>query len=121
MKKLFIAIALLLVSAGGALAEANIAGIYWVTGTNPGSGSPYKGVATILKSGDNYRMHWEVGTSYDGVGQFDGKTLKVAWGTATANVGTVTYTLQADGSLQGTWFTANNPKSLGTETLRPKK
>ncbi len=121
MKKFLLAIVLVLVSTGTVLAEANIAGTYWVTGTNPGSGSAYKGVATILKSGDSYRMHWEVGTTYDGVGKFDGKILQIAWGTATENVGTVTYTLQADGSLKGTWFTASNPKSLGTETLRPKK
>ena len=121
MKKALVLFAALFVTGLAPLAHATIAGTYRVNGTNPGSGSAYKGTATILQSGDSYRMHWQVGTSYDGIGKFDGKTLTVEWGTATQNVGTVTYTLQADGSLKGTWFTASNPKSLGTETLTPKK
>lgn len=100
---------------------ANIAGTYRVMGTNPGSGSQYQGTATIVKDADKYRIHWNVGTVYDGVGTLKGDTLTVEWGTATSHVGTVTYTLQKDGVLKGTWYDAKDPKTLGTENLTPSK
>ena len=123
MKKLLI-IFVLLMSAGIAVhsfAQTNIAGTYWVKGTNPGGKGAYQGIATVIKSGDSYRIHWEVGTIYDGVGKLNGGVLTVEWGNTKENVGTVTYNLQPDGSLKGTWFTARNPTDLGTETLTPKK
>ncbi len=98
-----------------------IGGGYLVTGTNPGNTGRYRGIATIVKEGDKYRVHWQVGTSYDGIGSLNGNTLTVEWGTATQHVGTVTYTVQADGTLKGTWFVAKDPKNLGTETLVPRK
>lgn len=123
MKKILIALTLLLGT--GFLAApahaADISGTYWAAGTNPGGQGQYKGIATIVKAGDVYRVHWEVGTVYDGVGKLIDKTFAVDWGTATSNVGTVTYTLQPDGSLKGTWSTAKNPSLLGTEILTPKK
>jgi hypothetical protein len=104
-----------------AFGQPSIAGSYWVQGTNPGGKGAYKGIATIVKAGDSYRMHWEVGTIYEGIGKLNGNVFTVEWGTIKENVGTVTYTLQTDGSLKGTWFVAKNPSDLGTETLNPKK
>ena len=123
MKKLLLTFVLLMSTgiAAETLAQANIAGAYWVNGTNPGGKGAYKGIATIIKSGDSYRIHWEVGTTYDGVGKLNAGVLKVEWGNATENVGTVTYNVQPDGILKGTWFVAKNPTDLGTETLTPKK
>ncbi|MCE9624392.1 MAG: hypothetical protein K8R69_02895 [Deltaproteobacteria bacterium] len=126
MKK-FLVIAALLLSVGalGSAARAqsapNLAGTYWVSGTNPDGKGSYKGIATLVKSGDTYRIHWEVGTTYDGIGKLNDKTFTVEWGTATENVGTVTYILQPNGSLKGTWSVAKDPGHLGTETLTPKK
>jgi len=98
-----------------------IEGSYRVQGTNPGGRGAYRGTADIVKAGDSYRVHWRVGTVYDGVGKLSGNTFKVEWGTATEHVGTVTYDVQPDGSLKGTWFVAKNPNDLGTEVLIPKK
>ncbi len=123
MKKLLLIFALLM-SVGfvtDCLAQAAIGGSYWVQGTNPGGKGAYKGVATIIKSGDSYRIHWEVGTTYDGVGKLNGSVLTVEWGNSKENVGTVTYNLQPDGTLKGTWSVARNPTDLGTEILTPKK
>ena len=124
MKKALIALVILISSGMVGIAHAqtaNIAGTYLVAGTNPGNTGSYKGIATIVKSGDTYRIHWEVGTTYDGIGKLTGNTFSVEWGTAKENVGTVTYTVQPDGSLKGTWFVAKNPSVLGTEILTPKK
>jgi len=101
--------------------ERDISGTYWVQGTNPGGKGSYQGIATVVKTGDAYRVHWEVGTVYQGVGKLKGNTFQVEWGTSKENVGTVTYQLQPDGSLKGTWYVAKNPESLGTETLSPKR
>jgi len=98
-----------------------ITGVYSVSGTNPGSATRYRGTATISKQDGLYRMHWRVGTQYDGVGNLVGNTFTVEWGTATAHVGTVTYVLQPDGVMKGTWYTAKNPNLLGTENLIPQK
>lgn len=99
----------------------NIAGSYSVTGTNPGNTGRYRGTATIIKEGDKYRMHWNVGTTYDGIGSLNGNTFTVEWGTTTSHVGTVTYVLGKDGVMKGTWYEAKTPNNLGTEILTPQK
>ena len=125
MRKVILIFAMLwsagVIGVNEAQAQTNLAGTYWVQGTNPGGRGAYKGVATIVKAGDTYRVHWEVGTVYEGIGKLNGNTFAVEWGTTKENVGTVTYTLQPDGTLKGTWFVAKNPSSLGTEILTPKK
>jgi hypothetical protein len=98
-----------------------IEGSYRVQGTNPGGKGSYHGTADIVKAGDSYRIHWSVGTVYDGVGKLNGNVFQVEWGTTKSHVGTVTYVLQPDGVMKGTWFVAKNPNDLGTEILTPKK
>lgn len=98
----------------------NISGTYVTQGTNPGGQGRYEGFTTITQEGDKYKVHWEVGTVYDGIGKLDGKVFKVEWGTPGNLVGIVTYTLGPGGVLQGTWYTFKNPKVLGTETLTPQ-
>ncbi|MFO1519645.1 MAG: fibronectin-binding protein [bacterium] len=104
-------------AAPAAAQSANIEGTYGVLGTNPKNAGSYRGTATIVKSGDVYRVHWQVGSVYDGVGKLNGNTFAVEWGNQSQNVGTVTYTVQPDGNMKGTWFVAKNPNDLGTETL----
>jgi len=98
----------------------NIAANYGVTGTNPGGKGRYRGTATISPAGDQYKVHWEVGAVYDGVGKLDGKVFTVKWGPGGQVKGEVTYTLSPEGNMQGTWYTYDNPKILGTETLIPR-
>lgn len=101
-------------------AAVNIAGTYVTQGTNPGGQGRYEGFTTITKEGDRYKVHWEVGNVYDGIGKLDGKVFKVEWGTQGNPVGIVTYTPGPGGVWQGTWYTFKNPKVLGTETLTPQ-
>ena len=103
-------------SSGGI--SKDIAGNYDVTGTNF-DGSAYKGTVVIEKSGNGYTLAWETGpTSSTGAGTLSGDTFTVRW-TDGENSGDVTYTLQADGSLVGTW-TADGIDGQGTETLTPR-
>jgi len=99
----------------------NIAGNYRAVGTNPGNSGRYQGTASIVKEGDTYRVHWSVGTTYDGIGTLKGESFTVEWGTPTNHIGTVNYVVQSDGSMKGTWYTAKAPNSLGTEILTPVK
>jgi len=117
----FLLLSLFLLGVAQAQTPPNLAGTYSVAGTNPGNTGSYTGMATIAKDGEKYKMHWQVGTTYDGVGTLSGNTFTAEWGTDKAHVGTVTYTLQKDGSLKGTWYDARDPKNLGTETLTPMK
>lgn len=98
----------------------NIAGTYRAQGTNPGGRTKYSGTATLTPDGDKYRVHWEVGTIYDGVGKVEGNIFKVEWGRAGDPVGLVTYTIDSDKVLRGSWYTFKNPNTLGTETLTPQ-
>ncbi|GEM_PF-2397368 len=99
----------------------SLVGTYHVRGTNPGGRSNYHGTATLSSSEkDVYKIHWQVGTVYDGEGKLEGNTLNVKWGTPTAPVGTVVYTLEAGGILKGVWYTNSNPNALGSEILTPK-
>lgn len=100
----------------------SLVGDYAVRGTNPGGRSNYSGSANI-SAGDEtntYKIHWRVGTIYDGIGKLEGNSLNVKWGTPTAPVGTVIYTLEPGGVLKGVWYTNSNPNALGSEILTPK-
>lgn len=101
---------------------SSIVGDYSVRGTNPGGRSNYSGSANIT-AGDElntYKIHWRVGTIYDGVGKLEGNSFNVKWGTPTAPVGTVIYTLEPGGILKGVWYTHDKPNLLGSEILTPK-
>lgn len=100
----------------------SLVGDYAVRGTNPGGRSNYNGSANI-SAGDEpntYKIHWRVGTIYDGIGKLEGNSLNVKWGTPTAPVGTVIYTLEPGGVLKGVWYTNDRPNALGSEILTPK-
>ena len=102
-------------------AVPDLQGTYSVTGTNPGGAGSYTGVATLVREGSQYKIHWEVGNIYDGIGKLEGKVLEVDWGEAGNPKGKVTYTLGPNGVLQGTWYVFEDPNKLGTETLTPKR
>ncbi len=100
--------------------DLKIEGTYSVQGTNPGGRGSYRGRATIAKEGNQYRVHWSVGTVYDGVGTLKGNVFAVEWGDRNTHLGTVTYTVEPSGVMKGTWFVDKNPSLLGTETLTPR-
>ncbi len=100
----------------------SLVGDYSVRGTNPGGRSNYKGSVNITagEEPNAYKIHWQVGTIYEGIGKLEGNSLNVKWGTPTAPVGTVIYTLEPGGVLKGIWYTNKNPNALGSEILTPR-
>jgi len=98
----------------------NIVGSYQAQGTNPGGAGTYHGTVTIAQEGDKYKVHWEVGNVYDGVGKVDGNIFRVEWGFGGKVVGILSYTIESNRVLRGTWHTYDHPEVLGTETLTPQ-
>jgi hypothetical protein len=87
-------------------------GRYSVIGYNS-DGSKYQGVVQIARTGDRYRLDWNVGASaYTGEGTFAGNLLTVDWGSSTP----VVYALTPDGRLSGLWNAGT-----GEETLTPEQ
>jgi hypothetical protein len=68
--------------ASDALGEVRL-GRYSVIGYNS-DGSKYQGMVHIARTGDRYRLDWNVGASaYTGEGTFAGNLLTVDWGSST--------------------------------------
>lgn len=99
-------------------AHEGLAGKYTVTGTN-NDGSVYRGKATVSGSGTQYHVSWLIGTgTSSGDGILTGDTFVVRFQGAVTGTGTVTYRLQPDGRLVGTWR-VDGSSGEGTETLTP--
>lgn len=98
----------------------DISGTYEVTGVNL-DGNNYQGEVKLTSLGKTtYTMDWTIGSgTQSGTGTLSGNTLTADWTDGTHS-GTVTYTLQSDGSLSGSW-TQEGVDGKGTETLTPKK
>jgi hypothetical protein len=59
---------------------ADPVGVYDVVGSNPGGGSSYQGQVAIERTGDTYRVSWDIGgTRYSGTGLGDDKFLAVSY------------------------------------------
>jgi hypothetical protein len=84
--------------------QANIAGKYNVTGTNP-NGTVYRGTLEIIPHGDVYQFRWNAGTQYDGVGVVNGDVVAVSFaaGANGKGCGVIDYLIRNDGSLAGRW------------------
>ena len=84
--------------------QADIAGKYSVTGTNP-NGASYRGTLEIIAHGDVYQFRWNAGTQYDGVGVVNGDVVAVSFaaGANGKGCGVVDYLIRNDGSLVGRW------------------
>lgn|SRR5574341_1710283 len=107
---------------GGATAPVegvDIAGDYSVSGVNL-DGESYSGEATITSEGGNdYTIEWRIGAdSYSGSLTVAGSAASGTWETGDGT-GTVSYTIEDDGTLAGTW-TLGGVEGVGTETLTPK-
>ena len=67
MRKLIIFAAAMLLAATAAFAEPT--GEYRVEGTNPGGGGTYRGTVSVTKTGETYRVVWDIqGQRYIGTG-----------------------------------------------------
>ena len=102
-------------SKGGG-AATDISGVYIVNGTNH-DGSTYTDTVTITKSDDSYNFTY--GQSEQTVtGTFDGTDFTGRW-EGQGQTGNITYRLQSDRSLSGTW-TTDGQDGQGTEVLTPQ-
>ncbi len=107
----------LLISIGVAFADA--VGRYDVDGTNPGSGSSYRGTVTVEKTGETFRVIWDVaGTRYVGTGIGDDKFIAVSYRTGDS-IGLALYGSEGNGVWKGVWAYANG-RQIGTERWLPR-
>jgi hypothetical protein len=102
----------LLLSTTLALAE-DPEGSYAVRGTNPGKSGNYSGTVSVEKTGDTYRVVWNVGgTKYVGTGIGDAKFMAVSYKSGNST-GLAMYVAKGDG-WEGIWTYAGG-EELGTE------
>lgn len=94
-------------------AVAGIEGRYTVTGINPTGGGSYRGVATVRRTGETYRVVWRVaGRTFVGTGISLGGVLSIAY-----NGGLAVYRPGPDGAFEGQWAPTGSTR-LGTERWR---
>jgi len=94
-------------------ASAGPEGKYDVEGTNPGSGARYSVTVSVQRTGDTYRVTWDIaGTRYVGTGIGDQDFMAVSYRTGDAT-GLALYASGKDG-WKGIWTYANGTK-LGSE------
>ncbi len=99
-------------AASAALADP--VGKYEVAGTNPGGGSSYSGTVTVQKTGDTYKVTWEIaGKKYDGTGIGNEEFIAVSYRSGD-NTGLALYSQDGD-NWKGIWAYAGSQK-IGTET-----
>ncbi|WP_305984808.1 hypothetical protein [Roseibium sp. MMSF_3544] len=95
-----------------AVLQQQIEGTYDSVGRNP-DGSRYEGVARIEVRDGTVYMVWNIaGETFSGQGSRNGNTLVIDWGQQDP----VIYTIEPDGTLQGTWAAGK-----AAETLRPRR
>jgi hypothetical protein len=101
----------------GTAAFADPVGRYDVAGTNPG-GSTYSGTVTVQKTGDTYKVTWNIGGSqYNGTGIGNDEFIAVSYASG-GNTGLALLSDQGD-EWKGIWTYANGTK-LGTEVWTKK-
>lgn len=104
---------------GGGATVAALEGHYAGAGTNP-DGSSYKCDVEIKKNGQAYPVTWyfDGKLGYEGTGILKGNTFVVGF-INPQGYGVVAYTVNADGSLDGTW-TGKGATKAGSEKLTKK-
>jgi hypothetical protein len=107
----------LLLCVGTALADP--VGRYDVDGTNPGSASRYSGTVTVERTGETYRVVWDVaGTRYVGTGIGDDKFIAVSYRSGDS-IGLALYGHEGNGVWKGIWTYANG-RQVGSERWLPR-
>ena len=100
-------------------ALADPVGRYEVEGTNPGGGSRYTGTVAVEKTGQTYRVIWDVGgTRYIGTGIGDDKFIAVSYRSGT-NTGLALYGHDSNGIWIGIWTYAGG-REIGSERWIPR-
>ena len=98
---------------GIASAFAGPAGKYDVEGTNPGNGKEYSGTVSVERTGDTFKVTWNIGgTRYVGTGIGDKEFLAVSY-RAGDYTGLALYAATKDG-WKGIWTYADGTK-IGSE------
>ena len=104
---------------GVTCAVADPVGRYDVDGTNPGGGSAYRGTVAVEKTGQTYRVIWDVGgTRYVGTGIGDDKFIAVSYRSGN-NTGLALYGHDANGIWIGIWTYAGG-REIGSERWVPR-
>jgi hypothetical protein len=89
-------------------------GSYSVSGSNPGGGGSYSGTVTVEKTGEAYKVTWDIaGTQFEGTGLGDTRFLGVSYRTGN-NTGLALYAPEGDDWV-GVWVYAG-----GTERGKEK-
>ena len=116
MRRLAMIVPALLLFAQAAIADP--VGQYTVQGTNPGSGSPYRGSVTVEQTGETFKVTWvDGGEKYVGTGIGDKDFLAVSY-TSGKDTGLALYGANG-GGWAGVWTYANGTK-IGSEKWTPK-
>jgi hypothetical protein len=103
--------------AGAALADP--VGRYEVEGTNPGGDSKYSGDVAVERTGDTYRVVWNVaGQRYVGTGIGDKNFIAVSYRSGD-QTGLALYAEESEGTWVGVWAYAG-AKQVGTERWERK-
>lgn len=109
-------VAIVLVCSTALAFAADPVGHYRVTGTNPGSGSHYRGTVAVERTGETYRVVWVVGgTRYvgTGIGTRDGLAVSYRSGNSS---GLALYVADG-GNWEGVW-TYSGGRDIGTEVWK---
>ena len=128
-------VAAAIISALAIPALAGPEGSYSVAGKNPGNGSAYSGTVTVTRTGETYRVVWDIGgTTFTGSGlgaaPVKGSTvmgpaddadyvLAVGYISGPKNFGLAYYVEQDDGTWKGIW-TYGGGEQIGTENWTRK-
>jgi hypothetical protein len=95
------------------MAFADPVGEYEVHGTNPGGGGSYSGTVTVDKTGDTYRVVWNIGgTRYVGTGIGDKNFIAVSYRSGN-NTGLALYGSKGE-NFEGVWAYSGS-RQMGTE------
>jgi len=102
-----------------AAALADPVGRYWVQGTNPGNAKPYSGQVEVSRTGDTYRVVWQIGgDTYTGTGIGSDDFLAVSYRSG-SETGLALYGRKPDGTWQGIWTYAGG-RQIGTDRWSPR-
>ena len=103
----------------GTAAMADPVGRYTVQGTNPGNSKPYAGAVEVTKTGDTYRVVWQIGgDTYTGTGIGSDDFLAVSYRSGN-ETGLALYGRRPDGSWHGIWTYAGG-RQIGTDRWTPR-
>ena len=98
---------------------ADPVGRYTSNGTNPGGGAPWSGTVEVQRTGDTYRVTWNIGgTIFTGTGIGSRDFLAVSYRSG-SQTGIALYGRQSDGTWQGVWTYAGS-RQIAEDRWNPR-